>query len=165
MRWSAKAKRINHCRKLLVNSAIWITGNLKCFIHYLGTVIPDRRPGLGPLAGIEAALRYGAERNAAAVFILAADLPHVGPEIVAAVTAGLIPESASAPPLAAAAIRRGEPDFEPLCAAYDIRCAQMATQLLDGGERAARALMEAVDGRKVALTPEEARTVSANVGS
>ena len=78
-------------------------------------------------------------------------------------TAGLIPASASAPPLAAAASRGGEPDFEPLCAAYDIQCAQMATRLLDGGEQAARALVEAVNGRKVALTPEEARTVSVNV--
>ena len=128
-----------------------------------GTVIPDRHPGLGPLAGIEAALRYGAEKNAAAVFILAAGLPHGGPEIVAAVAAGLIPESASAPSLAAAASRRGEPDFEPLCAAYDIQCAEMVTQLLDGGEPAARALVEAVDGRKVAPTLDEARTVSGNV--
>ncbi len=128
-----------------------------------GTVIPDDRPGLGPLAGIEAALRHGAERNAAAVFILAADLPHVGPEIVAAVTAGLTPASDSAPPLAAAASRHGQPDFEPLCAAYDIQCAEVVTRLLDGGERAARALVEAVDGRKIVLTPEEARAVSANV--
>lgn len=138
-----------------------------------GTVIEDLRPGTGPLAGIESALRLAEERGAAAVFVLAADLPHVGPDVVRAVASAVTPEAIGSEsgsggagetrPLAAAASRVGEPDFEPLCAIYRVECVGEVGRLLDEGERAARALVEAVNGRKVDLTPEAARAVSVNV--
>lgn len=138
-----------------------------------GTVIPDLRPGFGPLAGIESALHHAVERGAAAVFVLAADLPHVGPDVIRAVASAVTPGATGSEPgsggagktrpLAAAASRVGEPDFEPLCAIYRVECADEVGRLLDEGERAARALVEAVDGRKVDLTPEAARAVSVNV--
>ena len=128
------------------------------------TVVPDLRPGLGPLAGIEAALRHGVDRGAASVFVLAADLPQVGPDIVEAVAAGAAPpEPDGRAPLATAASREGDPDFEPLCAVYRIGCLQEVTRLLDHGERAARALVAAVGGRKVVLDPEAAQAVSVNI--
>jgi molybdopterin-guanine dinucleotide biosynthesis protein A len=138
-----------------------------------GEVIPDLRPDSGPLAGIESALHHAVERGASAVFVLAADLPHVGPDVVRAVVAAAQPVASGSgsgltgergpPPLAAAASRAGEPDFEPLCAVYRVDCADTVSRLLDEGERAARALVEFVDGRKVVLTPEAAQAVSVNV--
>ncbi|HAT38411.1 MAG TPA: hypothetical protein DCS75_07935, partial [Gemmatimonadetes bacterium] len=60
----------------------------------------------------------------------------------------------------AAASRRGDPDFEPLCSVYRTECVDIVTGLLDKGERAARSLFEAVDGKKVVLNSGSARAVS-----
>lgn len=155
-----------------------------------GTVIPDLRPGLGPLAGIESALGYAAERGYPAVFVLAADLPRVGPEVVAEVARAMAGGPAPAPldrspvqlagipaplagspaplagspaPLAVAAARCGDPDFEPLCAVYRTECLEVVSSLLDRGARAARTLVESVGGRKVELDDEAAAAVSVNV--
>jgi molybdopterin-guanine dinucleotide biosynthesis protein A len=111
--------------------------------------IEDLRPGLGPLAGIEAALRHAARGGYDAVVVLAVDLPLVNSDGV-----GLLLEAYTAPEAGAegavAASRAGDPDFEPLCAVYPSRYADAAADLLDRGERAARALFESVGGRRVA---------------
>ena len=126
-----------------------------------GRVLPDLRPGLGPLAGIETALRHAAAEGAATVFVLASDLPRVDVGIVREVVGGL--RSAAEDTLASTALRVGDPDFEPLCALYRVECAEVAGRLLDSGARAARALVEAVGATKVVLTPEAAAAVSLNV--
>lgn len=129
-----------------------------------GPVIPDLRPGIGPLAGIESALHHAAGLGAAAVFVLAADLPYVDPGVIRTITSAANGVAAgSVPTLAVAAGRRGEPDFEPLCALYRVECADRVSRLLDEGERAARALVESVGGMKLVLTPGAARAVSVNV--
>ena len=127
-----------------------------------GTVLRDLRPGFGPLAGIESALHHAFNNQAAAVFVLATDLPSVGPEVIEAVALGAV-ESDANRVLAAAASRRGDPDFEPLCSVYRTECVDIVTGLLDKGERAARSLFEAVDGKKVVLNSGSARAVSVNV--
>ena len=129
-----------------------------------GRVVPDLRPGQGPLAGIESALRHGVERGVASVFVLAADLPRVGSDIVEAVVEGAIATGPGEEEvMAAAAHRVGNPDFEPLCAVYRIGCLETVTSLLDEGEQAARALVETVEGRRVVLDPAAAWAVSLNV--
>jgi molybdenum cofactor guanylyltransferase len=109
----------------------------------LWRVVPDRRTSAGPLGGIEAALLEAEALEADAVFVLACDLPLVGVEVVDSVLDAL--EDAPA----AAASRHGDPPFEPLCAVYRTACRATATQLLDAGERSARALFEALGGRAV----------------
>ena len=115
-------------------------------------VIGDLRPSAGPLAGLEAALSYGAREGYHAVFVLACDLPLVGVALVREVLrVGQLNEGldTAAGAWAAAASRDGVPDFEPLCAAYSITCLPIAAALLDRGEGAARALFKAVDGTRV----------------
>lgn len=129
-----------------------------------GRVVPDLRPGQGPLAGIESALRHGMDRGAASVFVLASDLPLVDSDIVEVVIEGATgtgPDGEEV--MAAAAHRVGNPDFEPLCAVYRISCLDTVTHLLDNGEQAARALVEAVEGRRVVLNAAAAWAVSLNV--
>lgn len=131
-----------------------------------GRVIPDLRADTGPLAGIEAALHFARASGMSSVFVLAADLPLVTSSVIEAVVTA--PEAGSLradTPGAIAAARAGDPDFEPLCALYSVACADTATQLLDSGERAARALMVAVQGRSVALNLSEMAAVSANVNT
>ena len=115
-------------------------------------VIGDLRPSAGPLAGLEAALSYGAREGYHAVFVLACDLPLVGVALVREVLrVGQLNEGldTAAGAWAAAASRDGVPDFEPLCAAYSITCLPIAAALLDRGEGAARALFKAVGGTRV----------------
>ena len=71
-----------------------------------GTVLKDLRPGFGPLAGIESALHHAFNNQASAVFVLATDLPSVGPEVIEAVALGAV-ESDANRVLAAAASRQG----------------------------------------------------------
>jgi molybdenum cofactor guanylyltransferase len=111
-------------------------------------VVPDRRPGAGPLAGLEAALLDAAEEGYDAIMALACDLPLVDSEIVGTVIEGLGDAAA------AAAARGGDPAFEPLCAVYRASIGSVASELLDRGERSARALYEAVAGRAVAVPRE-----------
>ena len=115
-------------------------------------VIDDLRPGAGPLAGLEAALSYGAREGYEVVFVLACDLPLVGADLVLDVLrVRQLKESldTAAGAWAVAASRDGVPNFEPLCAAYSITCLPIAAALLDRGEGAAWRLFEAVDGTRV----------------
>lgn len=131
-----------------------------------GRVIPDLRPGLGPLAGIEAALHWARARGMAGVFVLAADLPRVTAPLVDRLVGSTEARRLDGSrPGAVAAARRGDPAFEPLCALYSVACAAEATRLLDEGQRAARALFEAVGGEAVALDDAAAGAVSANVNT
>lgn len=100
-------------------------------------VVPDDRPGDGPLAGIATALRAA---RGAAVLVVAWDMPFV--------TAALLRELR----------RRGErgssvvapshgvgPIQEPLCAYYGPDVLRVCQALLAGGERRAAAVLE-MDG-------------------
>lgn len=111
-------------------------------------VVPDRRVGAGPLAGIETALVEAERSGHEAAFVLACDLPLVDEAIVASIAAALGQAPAVAPE------RRGEPGFEPLCAVYRTACLSTAAALLDRGERSARALIEAVGGARIGVDGE-----------
>ena len=106
-------------------------------------MVPDRRRAGGPLAGLESALLDAEEGGHDAVVVLACDLPLVGSEVIGAVIEGL------GEAVAAAAARHGDPAFEPLCAVYRTSCGPIASDLLDRGVRAARALFEAVHGEVI----------------
>lgn len=107
--------------------------------------IPDLRHDLGPLAGIESAMRHAEAVGAAAVFVLACDLPTVDASVVRSVVDGIGAAPAAAPR------RDGPPGFEPLCAVYRTSCVDVASRLLDEGVRGAHALFEQVGGRTVEM--------------
>lgn len=134
-------------------------------------MVPDQRPGRGPLAGMEAALAEterlwpgssvepaagSSSVPSAAVFVLAADLPLVGPETVARMVEAYRGAGEDVLAVAAAAEvapngdrtdhRRAGLDYEPLCAIYDVRSLEAARRLLDEGRSAARELFSAVPG-------------------
>jgi molybdopterin-guanine dinucleotide biosynthesis protein A len=110
--------------------------------------VPDRRAGLGPLAGVEAALLAAGERGRDGAFVLACDMPLVDEATVRAVVAALGDARAAAPS------SRGGRDVEPLCAAYRTDCLGEVTLALDVGRLAAHGLFAAVRGRTVALPDE-----------
>lgn len=97
-------------------------------------VLADASPGLGPLAGIAAAL--GATRTPL-LAVLAVDLP--------AMTAGffaerLLPRCA---PGRGAVARGGGDYYEPLAAVYPRECAVLATEQLGGRDRSLQSFVRA----------------------
>lgn len=97
-------------------------------------VLPDRRAGCGPLAGIETALAAGlAEWN----LIVAVDMP--------AVSAAFLSEIVARTSYAAAdcVIPVSSPGrLEPLCAVYHRRCLPAVSTALDGGRYKVTAALE-----------------------
>lgn len=111
-------------------------------------IVPDARPDRGPLGGIETALEEADREGFRSVLVLAADLPLVEVSTLRSVVDALADSDA------AAARRAGEPDFEPLCAAYRRGCLAHARGLLDRGHAAAHALFEEVGGVRVAVNDD-----------
>jgi molybdopterin-guanine dinucleotide biosynthesis protein A len=110
--------------------------------------VPDRKTGLGPLAGVEAALLSAFERGCDGAFVLACDMPLVDERTVRAVVAALGDGRAAAP------APDGGRDIEPLCAAYRVSCLPVVVRALEEGRLAAHELFAAVRGRTVALPTE-----------
>ncbi len=106
-------------------------------------VIPDLRPGKGPLAGIEAALADRARRSEAVLF-LPCDLPG----ITAAVISKLIQAFVDSPALAAVAVTERF-FWQPLCTVVHNAAAPAVSRALDAGRLRVRGLWEALDALPV----------------
>jgi molybdopterin-guanine dinucleotide biosynthesis protein A len=130
--------------------------------------VPDLRQGLGPLAGIEAALLRAKDVGYDGAFTLACDMPLVDESAVRSVVAALGDGWAAAP-------TSGEGGgIEPLCAAYRVECLPAISRALDEGRLAAHELLTSVGGLTIALpeqlflnvnTPEDHARVSAVLGT
>jgi molybdenum cofactor guanylyltransferase len=123
--------------------------------------VPDVMPGLGPLAGLHAALT-AARRDL--VVVVACDMPCVSEALVhhlielavseeppAAVGLGRILGSAptATSQMVDAVVPKTGSDYHPLCAVYRRRCLPTVTRLLQEGRRAMRDLLSAVRVRDV----------------
>jgi len=93
--------------------------------------VPDLRAGLGPLAGIEAAL---AASDADALLIVAGDMPALSPSLLAHLSTVAPEADAVAPRIGGRA--------EPLCARYSRRALPPVRARLDRGELAVHALLD-----------------------
>jgi molybdopterin-guanine dinucleotide biosynthesis protein A len=110
-----------------VTSNITLVGDSQRYIHFGYPVIEDSFSGCGPLAGMHAALtRASCEWN----LILACDMPEVTAEFLALLMARA--ESGNADAVIPVA-PEGRP--EPLCAAYQRRCASVIANALRNGVR------------------------------
>ena len=96
--------------------------------------IPDLRPGLGPLAGIETAL---ADCRADSALVVACDMPFVTRRLLE----WLVDRSAAAPGRVVVPVD-GDGRLAPLCGVYPRAALPVARELLDAGERRPRALLE-----------------------
>jgi molybdenum cofactor guanylyltransferase len=97
-------------------------------------VVPDTRPGMGPLAGLEAAL---AAIETPRAFVVACDMPFVAPALIRAMADYA---AANAPDADAVVLRSGE-DVEPLHSVYSTACLPVVTELLDAGTRSLHDLL------------------------
>lgn len=106
-----------------------------------GPDLPDRRPGQGPLAGIEAALERTVAGGADGVVVLACDLPAVHTatlvRLVEAWRGTAAPRSAVVVP--------DEP-LQPLCGVWGVETLGAVGRALDEGRASARDLVRDLDG-------------------
>ena len=109
-------------------------------------VIPDTRPGMGPLAGLEAALSAIAARDA---FVVACDMPFVAPPLVAAMAT----QALAAPEYDVVALRSAH-GLEHLHAVYAPTCLASVTDALDRGDRSLHSLLARL--RTLEISPAEA---------
>jgi molybdenum cofactor guanylyltransferase len=102
-------------------------------------VIPDLRPGLGPLAGIHAGLLWAAERGANGAFCAPCDAPFLRPELVRRILARCGGWSAVVPR------SNGRLGYEPLFGWYSVGLAPLLAEALEGGRLSAQAFISSLD--------------------
>lgn len=117
------------------------------------TVVEDEHPGEGPLGAIITALQ--AFPDAAAVVVVACDLPHLQPATVATLVATL-----EAPYGAAVAIPSGE-HRPSLCGAWNPSVAAALAAHFAAGERRVRIALDDVPHVNVHVDPTELRNLNA----
>jgi molybdopterin-guanine dinucleotide biosynthesis protein A len=108
-------------------------------------VVPDLRPGLGPLGGIYTALMHA---RTPLVLVLACDLPHVDTRFLAHLARSIGGAEVCLP--------RDARGWHPLCACYATRCAPQIAARLDAGH------LKVIDAvatlRRVEIGPDELST-------
>ena len=110
-------------------------------------VLPDARPGHGPLGGLHAALLEAEARELHGVLLLGCDLPLVDERVLAAIVAQLGTSLAASS--AAAPSRTG--GVEPLCAVYGCVALPLVAERLDGTDLSMHSLFRALEGRELDL--------------
>jgi molybdopterin-guanine dinucleotide biosynthesis protein A len=117
-----------------IQEIVIVAGEASPYRDVACTLVPDRRPDRGPLAGIEAALEHYADR-CDAVLILPCDLPGITREVVT----GLVDAAAaSAAPVVVA--ETGDGFWHPLCSVVRIGALETVRDALDAGSGGVHAL-------------------------
>jgi len=117
----------------LFDELILVTNDPAPFAELDLPLVPDRQPGQGPLAGIDAALAHFATRDpSTSVLCVAGDMPFLHPAIIRHLR-DAFPALALVPTIA------GRPD--PLCARYSAAFAAHVSAALSEGRLALHALL------------------------
>ena len=119
--------------------SVTIIGSPEVFQEFALPVIPDRRPGCGPLAGIETALFHTtADWN----LIVACDMPRLDPQVLGRILA----EAQARPDVICVLPESAAGRVEPLCAVYRRTALSIISNSLNNGVRKVR---EALEGSPV----------------
>jgi len=135
------AERVRDAVRAAVGNAVLVTNAPELFADLQLPSRPDVHPGAGPVAGIEAALRWAGEEGRPGALVAASDMPFLHPGALR-LLAGRAHEAVPSPD--AVAIRRDEEGNPPLCLYLSVRCLPAAERVLAGGDRSVRALLSSL---------------------
>jgi len=112
-----------------LENVIIVTNDPESYRHCGAQIIPDLRPGIGPLSGIEAALAYYGQSHDATLF-LPCDLPGITSKEVSCLQAAFTNNSARV-----AVAVTSEFFCEPLCTVVHNSLLETVSQAIEYGER------------------------------
>jgi molybdopterin-guanine dinucleotide biosynthesis protein len=144
---------------VVVSSVPEVDAALRGAAHSV-SLLPDRVPGAGPLAGLHAALHHAREEGLDAVLLLACDMPLVTPEMVEA----LARKGEEGDALAVvAAQEEGDTGSEgslrpqPLLGWYRVAALATVETRLAEGDRSMKGLLDALEARLIPASELGAR--------
>ena len=123
------ARIIGELRAAGLDDIVVVANDRAAYRHLQREIVPDLRPGLGPLGGIEAALHHLAPR-CDGVLLLPCDLPGITAAEIAALRQAFVSVPA---PVVMAETERGR--CHPLCAIVDVSITPAVSQAIDAGRR------------------------------
>ena len=107
---------------------------------------PDQKPGAGPVAGIDAALRWAREEGRPGALVVACDMPFLSPAALRL----LVERGADADAVAAGTPPGGE--RPPMCAYFRVSCLPAVERVLASDDRSVRRLLALVSTEWVSST-------------
>lgn len=135
------AERVRDAIREAVGNAVVVTNDPGLFADLHLPARPDVHPGAGPVAGIEAALRWAEEEGRPGALVAACDMPFLDPRALRL----LFDLARGANPSPDAVLFRGEDGRNPpLCAWLSVRCLPAAERVLAEDDRSVRALLSSV---------------------
>jgi molybdopterin-guanine dinucleotide biosynthesis protein A len=114
-------------------------------------LVPDVRPGEGPLGGVLTAIELDPDRP---VLVAACDLPHLTAEAVLAIA-----EGARTRPDAQVIVARSD-RIEPACALWQPSARGILSEAFERGERAIHRVLQLLDAVEVDVDPEALRNIN-----
>jgi molybdopterin-guanine dinucleotide biosynthesis protein A len=128
-----------HCREILV------IGDPAKYDPLHATVVPDDKPGLGPLGGVVTALNHA---RYVRILVLACDLPNINDRLLYLLKAELIGDRDAVVPDHGGML-------EPLSAAYHLRAIEAFSIQLDKGDLKMSTALDAVRTAYLPIDPGE----------
>jgi molybdopterin-guanine dinucleotide biosynthesis protein A len=134
-------ERVRDAMEAAVGGAVLITNEPGLFAGLGLRSRPDVYPGAGPVAGIQAALRWAEDEGRPGALVAACDMPFLDPGALR-----LFLDLARAVVLSsdAVAVRTDDGKRPPLCAYFSVCCLPSVERVLAGDDRSVRALLSSV---------------------
>ncbi len=137
--------RVRSALRAAVDEVVLIANEPALFVDLDLPMRGDRGTGLGPLAGVDAALRWAAERGAPGALCVSCDLPFASAALLREIASRGDPAHAVVP-----ASPRGH-GLEPLCAWYPVAALPAVERALASHDRSLRALLSTIDVERLPL--------------
>jgi molybdenum cofactor guanylyltransferase len=133
--------RVCDAMKAAAGSTVLIANEPGLFAAFRLPSRPDVHPGAGPVAGIEAALRWAQEEGRLGAMVAACDMPFLEPRALRLI---LDLAGKASPSPDAVAVKMDDGEKSPLCAYVSVRCLPAVERVLAGDDRSMRALLSSV---------------------
>jgi molybdopterin-guanine dinucleotide biosynthesis protein A len=134
-------ERVRDALGTAVGCAVLITNEPGLFAAFGIPSRPDVHPGAGPVAGIEAALRWAEEDGRPGALVAACDMPFLDARALRLLVDC---SRTTVPSPDAVAVKMDDGEKSPLCAYFSVSCLPAVERVLAGDDRSVRALLSSM---------------------